>query len=189
MVNMLKVLVAVILLLAIISFGVLGKRLWRMLTFNTARTHSSESAWVEIATGIITAAIAILPYTNKKPEATIAMWAGVIVFFIGGIVQLTARKQLQENKTFQERLSEGFDAAQTGIYTKIRHPGKSALLLLMLGISLSLGSGWGIVLTIALFLPSVLYRISQEEKMLLDEFGERWLTYKQDTKRIMPKVF
>jgi len=40
-----------------------------------------------------------------------------------------------------------------------------------------------------LFLPSVLYRISQEDQALMDQFGDRYMSYKEDTKRIIPGVF
>jgi protein-S-isoprenylcysteine O-methyltransferase Ste14 len=186
MVNMLKVLVAVIILLIIIGIAMLGKKILRTLIFKTAKTPSAESTWLEAIAGIIVVGIALANYINKRPDENITMWIGTIIFFLGGLLQLLARKQLHEDKTFEERLSSGFEAAQTGLYSKLRHPSKSALLLLMLGLCLALQSWWALGLYIILFFPSVLYRISQEEKALLDKFGERWMSYKDDTKRIIP---
>jgi len=188
MVNTLKVLAAVVALLIIIGLGMLGKKVVRVLIFKTAKTHSNESIVLEFITGAVTAGIAIAYYTSKQPIADAFMWTGIIVFFLGGILQLIARKQLYEEKTFEERLSASFAAAQTGLYSKIRHPNKSALLLMMLGFCLAMGSIWGLALTIILFLPSVLYRISQEERTLLDKFGDRWMSYKDDTKRLIPGI-
>ncbi len=189
MVNMLKILAAVIILLAIIGIGILGKKLFRALIFKTAKTPSNESKVLEVITGLVVIGIAIANYARKEPDATITMWIGAAVFFLGGLLQLIARKQLYEDKTFEERLSTGFEAAQTGLYSKLRHPSKTALLIIIIGICLALGSIWGLALLAVLFFPSVLYRISQEERALLDKFGERWIEYQSDSKRIIPGIF
>ncbi len=189
MVNMLKILAAAVILLATISFGMLGRRLFRMFIFKTAKTPSNESVVLEIATGLLVAGIAIANYARKEPEVTTAMWIGVLVFFLGGVLQLFARKHLHDDKTFEDRLSSGFAAAQTGMYSKLRHPSKTALLLILIGLCLALGSWWGLGLLAVLFLPSLMYRISQEERALLDKFGERWIDYQSDSKRIIPGIF
>lgn len=188
MVNMIKILIALSVLLIIIGIAMLGAKITRFLIFRSAKTKSSESAWIEIIAGLITIGIALFYYINNKPEATIAMWAGAIIFFLGGLLQIIARRQLYDDKTFQERLSAGFEAAQTGLYSKLRYPSKTALLLMMLGICLATQSWWALGLYAILFIPSALFRISQEEKELLDQFGDRWLSYKEDTKRIIPYI-
>jgi len=188
MVNMLKVLIAVIILLVIIGIALLGKRLLRALIFKTAKTPHNESLWLQLITGLIVIALALAFYGQKKPDATIVMWIGILIFFLGGLLQLIIRKKMHDDKTYEDRLSSGFEAAQTGIYGKLRFPSKSALLLLVFGWCLALGSMWGITLFIVLFFPSILYRISQEEKALLDKFGERWIAYQGDTKKIIPGI-
>ncbi|MBS3148465.1 isoprenylcysteine carboxylmethyltransferase family protein [Candidatus Woesearchaeota archaeon] len=188
MVNMIKVLIAVFVLELIIGIAILGKNLTRALIFRTAKTKNNEGIFLEAATGALAAIISIVYYTQNKPDATILMWLGLIVFFCGGILQFIARKQLFEDKTFEERARQSLEAATTGIYSVIRHPSKTALLLMLLGICLSMGSYWSLGLLFVLFLPSVLYRISQEEELLLDEFNDRWLAYKEDTKKLIPYI-
>jgi protein-S-isoprenylcysteine O-methyltransferase Ste14 len=189
MVNMLKVLIAVVIFLALIGLGILGKKILRMLIFKTSKTASNESLVLQYITGILVAVIAIFAYWRNKPDATITMWIGVLIFFIGGLIQIIARKQLHEDKTFEERLSAGFEAAQTGFYSKIRHPSKTALLLILIGLCLATQSWWGLGLFVVLFFPALMYRISQEERALLDRFGDRWMEYKSDSKRIIPGIF
>lgn len=185
---MLKVLVAVIVLLIIIGIAMLGKKIVRSLIFRSAKTKNSESIWLEVVTGLVTVVVAFAYYWRNEPDATIVMWLGVLVFFLGGLLQLICRKQLNDDRTFEDRLSSGFEAAQTGLYTKIRYPSKSSLLLLLIGLCLTLGSWWGLGIILILFFPSVLYRISQEERALLDRFGDRWLAYKSDTKKLIPEI-
>lgn len=188
MVDMLKIMAAVIVLLIIIGIALLGKKILRALIFKSATTKSSEGFWMEIITGLIAIIIAFAQYKTTEPQADAFMWTGTAIFFLGGILQLIARRQLYEDKTFEERLSAGFEAAQTGLYSRLRYPSKSALMLIILGFCLAMGSIWGVAITIILFYPSVLYKISQEDKELLDQFGDRWLDYKAQTKRIIPKI-
>lgn len=188
MVNMIKVLIAVFVLELIIGIAILGKNLPRALIFRTAKTKNSEGIFMEAITGGLAATIAVVYYLQNKPDATILMWLGIPVFLLGGILQLIARKQLFEDKTFEERARQSLEAATNGIYSKIRHPSKTALILILTGLCLSTGSYWSLALLLVLFFPSVLYRISQEEEVLLDEFNDRWLAYKADTKRLIPYI-
>jgi protein-S-isoprenylcysteine O-methyltransferase Ste14 len=189
MVNMIKVLVAATILLAIISIALLGKKSLRALSFSSAKTPSSESLAMEWITGLLVAGLSLAYYLNQQPVTDITMWAGIVVYFAGWILQFFARRQLYEDKTFEDRLKDSFHAAQTGMYAKIRHPNKAALLLILTGLCFALGSIWALAVLVFLFVPSLLYRISQEERALLDQFGDRWMAYKEDTKRIIPGVF
>ena len=189
MVNMLKILAAATILLAIIGIAMLGKNILRALIFKTAKTSNNESTVLEWVTGVLVFGLSFAFYANKQPAADITMWAGIIVYFAGWILQFVARRQLYDDKTFEARLKSGFDAAQMGLYAKLRHPSKAALLLIMIGLCFSLGSIWALAVLVFLFLPSVLYRISQEDQALADQFGERYLSYKEDTKRIIPGIF
>jgi len=188
MVNMLKVLVAVVILLLIVGLAMLGKKVIRSLRFRSAKTPRNESLVLEWITGLLVVGISIANYVRQDPAGTWVMGVGAVIFFLGGLLQLTARKQLYEDATFEDRLSSGFSAAQVGLYSKLRYPSKTALLLLLIGLCLSVGSWWGLGLLAILFFPSLLYRISQEEQVLQDKFGERWIAYKADTKTIIPGI-
>ena len=189
MVNMLKVVIALCVLLIIIGFALLGKRLLRAYIFKSAKTQGTESFWIEACAGIIVLVVAVSDYINNNPQFSIAMVLGILIFASGWILQFVARKQLCDDKTFESRLSSGFEAAQTKLYAYIRYPGASALILILLGLSLALGSYWAFGVTVVLFVPSVLFKISQEERTLYDKFGDRWLEYKSGSKRIIPGVF
>lgn len=185
MVNMLKVLTAVAILLLIIGIAMLGKRLKKALRFKSATTPQKESIWVELVAGLLVLFIATAFYINKRPDATIAMWIGTLVFFIGGLIQLIAKKQLRKNETYEELLNGGVSNA-TGLYKRVRHPSKTALVTLLAGYCLALGSYWALAIWLILFIPSVLFRISQEERILEEQHGSSWLSYKDDTKKLIP---
>jgi|GEM_PF-1761671 len=189
MVNMLKVIGAIVVLLAIIAFAMFGKKALRTLIFKTAKTQNNEGLWLEIVTATLAITIALAYYLQNEPIADPFMWIGLLIFIGGWIFQFINRKHLGDNRTYEERLASGFNAAQLGIYSKLRHPSQSALLIILFGFSLSLGSIWACAIVLFLVLPSAIYRVSQEERALYEKFGERWLDYKEDTKRIIPYVF
>ncbi len=189
MVNMLKVVIAVFVLLVIVGIGMLGKKLKHSYIFRSAKINNEESFWIEFCAGILVLVVAISDYLNNRPSFNPLMVLGLLIFFAGGLLQFIARKHLFEDLTFEHRLSSGFEAAQTKIYAYLRYPGSSALILLLFGLSLSLGSLWGVIVTLVLFVPSVIFQISQEERALHDKFGDRWLRYTSKSKRIIPNVW
>jgi len=186
MVDMLKVAAAIAILLLIIGIAMLGKRIKKVLIFRSAKPTNNEGLYIELITGILTLAIVIFGY--KKPEAEWYMWAGQVIFFGGGLLHIYARRALGEEKTLQDSMKTEFHAAQTGLYKKLRYPSKTALLLMLLGISIATQSTWGLILTAVIFFPAMLFRISQEERQMADDFSDRWITYKSETKRIIPGI-
>jgi len=189
MVNMLKIMVAATFLLAIISFGILGKKTLKLYIFRSAKTTGSESFWLELLSAGLVIFFALSHYIRNDPAVNPLMWFGTVLFLLGGIVQIIARKHLYDDHAFEERLHSGFEAAQTGIYAKIRHPGQSAILLLLLGICFATDSIWALGVYVVLLIPSVLFRISAEEQKLTDQFGERYEAYREDSKRIIPGIY
>lgn len=185
-INMLKVALFVVIILFIIGIAMLGKRIKRVLIFRSAKPINNEGLYIEIITGLLTLALIIFGY--KKTDAIWYMGVGHLIFFLGGLLHLYARKTLGEEKTLQDAMKSEFHAAQTGLYKKLRYPSKTALLLMLLGLSIATQSLWGIILTIVIFFPAMLFRISQEERQMADDFSDRWITYKSETKRIIPGI-
>lgn len=181
MVNMIKVVIAITILLMLLAYIFLRKRIKHLTTFNSAQTIRAESKWIESIVGWLVLIIAIAYYIRNKPEASIVMWFGVAVYFLGGVLQIASRKQLEEALNLEEKFGK-----QKGIYKHIRHPSKTACLLMLTGICIALGSGWALLLMVVLFVPAILFRISQEEKALADKHGEDWLIYQSDTKKLVP---
>lgn len=189
MVNMLKILVAAVVLLAIVGYGMLGKKVLRTYVFRTAKTNGTESFWLELISIGLVVFFAFTHYLKNDPETNGVMWFGTAVFFFGGVLQLVARKHLYDDATFEDRLSSGFAAAQTGIYAHLRHPSQAALVIMTLGLCLMTDSIWALGVFVVLFIPSVLFRISAEEQKLLDQFGDRYDAYREDSKRIIPGIY
>ena len=76
-----------------------------------------------------------------------------------------------------------------GPYRLIRHPSYSGTLLTMLGYGLALGDWASLVFLLACGLSMYGYRVSVEERALLENLGESYRTYMKRTKRFIPWVF
>jgi protein-S-isoprenylcysteine O-methyltransferase Ste14 len=63
------------------------------------------------------------------------------------------------------KIYEGQKVVTTGTYARVRHPNYAGDLILTLGIPLALGSWWGLVV-FALLIPSMVWKIYDEEKLL-----------------------
>jgi len=188
MVNMLKVLAAIIVLLGITGVAILGKRLSRIFIFRSTKTPNDEGWWLEFVSVWLIIILSVSYYVIQNPRATWINGVGAGIFFLGGFLQILCRKHLYDDRTFGERLASGFSAAQTGMYKGLRYPSATALILLLLGLALSMGSWWALGLFVILFIPSILYHMSQEEQSFLDQFGDRWISYRAISKKIIPKV-
>jgi protein-S-isoprenylcysteine O-methyltransferase Ste14 len=184
---MLKVVVAVAILLLIIGIAMLGKRLKSAFIFRGITTPSSESIWIEAIALLLGIGLAIADYVMKRPDPGVVGWIGVVLFFSGGLFQLFTRKVLGEFKTFSDKMKTDVEVARnTRIYKHLRHPSKFALLLMAFGLALSLVSWWGMLLLAILFIPALLFRTSQEERTFIDEFGELYITYQGETRKLIP---
>lgn len=97
-----------------------------------------------------------------------------------------SHKDLGLNWSVTLEIREGHNIVDTGVYKHIRHPMYSAIWL------------WGIAQTLLLhnyiagfsglisFGMLYFFRVQEEEKMMLKEFGEEYQAYKKRTKRIIP---
>ena len=100
------------------------------------------------------------------------------------------------HKTLSERLGEDFDPVmrllkvpalvKEGPYAKMRHPIYLAFLLMQISVML-LTSNWLIGLSgIAIIGAVILIRIPEEEKLLIEQFGDEYRQYMKNTGALLP---
>lgn len=95
--------------------------------------------------------------------ATVSI-AGILLMLLGwaGIFRV-----FQENSFTSSTIELAADqrVISTGPYAIVRHPMYAAALLMLLGIPISLGSWWGVLVVLAL-LPALIWRLLDEERFL-----------------------
>jgi protein-S-isoprenylcysteine O-methyltransferase len=112
------------------------------------------------------------------------------VFIIAGlIIRWVAIIQLGKSFTVDVAITDTAKLKTDGLYERVRHPSYSGLLSIVMGFSFIMSSVYSfLVLAVPVFL-AISYRIAVEEKVLIAEFGESYIQYKADTKKIIPGIY
>jgi protein-S-isoprenylcysteine O-methyltransferase Ste14 len=157
---------------------------------NLTRTDTTSLIilWVNIIIGISAAwYFNIMGYGVIQANRTFIIFLGIILIIAGVMIRwisvLTLRRVVTENKNEKTVL------VTEGIYGIIRHPSYTGALISFFGLGLTFAN-W--ISTFFLFIPvaiAFLYRINLEEKILIRDFGDKYLEYSKRTKSIIPGVF
>jgi len=107
----------------------------------------------------------------------------------GFLLRLTAILSLGRAFSVNVAIRSGQRVIKTGLYGWMRHPSYTGMLLMFLAVGLG-ARNW-ISLAIMLVIPTaaLLYRIHVEEIALRDHFGDEYLTYSRETKRLVPGIY
>jgi protein-S-isoprenylcysteine O-methyltransferase Ste14 len=77
----------------------------------------------------------------------------------------------------------------TGPYRLVRHPLYLGMFMTALGLGLAFRSLWGLLITLAVFVPAGLCRARLEERALARRFGQEWDDYAAKTYFILPPLY
>jgi protein-S-isoprenylcysteine O-methyltransferase Ste14 len=115
------------------------------------------------------------------------VFAGEALFIIGWIGIFFV---FRENSFGSARIELADDqkVISTGPYAVVRHPMYTAGLLMLLGVPVSLGSWWGVLMTAAIFL-AVIWRLLDEEKFLAKNL-DGYVAYQRRVRyRLLPLIW
>ncbi len=100
-------------------------------------------------------------WSHMPPAAALA---GNALVLLGGF---SIHRVFRENSFTSARIELASDqqVISTGPYARVRHPMYAGALVMMAGIPIALGSGWGL-LALAAMMPALVWRILDEEKFL-----------------------
>ena len=122
----------------------------------------------------------------KLPSA--AYYLGIILMVLGIVIRQWAIAVLGRFFSRTLRVREDQTVVETGPYRYVRHPSYTGTLIFFVGVGLALQS-WGAVLALVpIFAVAYGYRILVEEKLLIAELGEPYVSYARRTKRLIPFV-
>lgn len=116
-------------------------------------------------------------------------YLGLVMIFVGIVSRILVIRSLGKYFTVDVTIRKDHKIKKDGIYNILRHPSYSASLLTFLGLGLYLNN-W-ISLIIAFIPPflAFLYRIKIEEKALIEQFGQDYIDYKRQTKKLIPFIY
>jgi protein-S-isoprenylcysteine O-methyltransferase Ste14 len=116
-------------------------------------------------------------------------WSGSVITGMGIGLFGWAHQALGRNWTAVLALSEGHQLVQGGPYRYIRHPMYSAFFLIGIGFFL-LSTNWLVgVIYLGPLLVMYIARVSLEEKMMVERFGDSYRQYMKRTGRLWPRLW
>jgi len=119
----------------------------------------------------------------------IISYIGFIVYLIGALLVLVARAQLGRFGTGELTTEDDHQLFTQGAYKYIRNPMYSGGLIATIGFCLVFRC---IIILIIMFIYTFLVyrmRIVEEERILLEKFGNEFKEYKKKTKKLFPFLY
>jgi len=114
---------------------------------------------------------------------------GILFIILGGIVTVTGRAQLSRFGSGIIHIEDDHALITTGVYKYIRHPIYAGGLLGIVGIYMSFRSLLTLTSVTVIYFLIMRHRISYEEKMLIEEFGDQYTDYMKKTKKMIPSFY
>ncbi len=121
------------------------------------------------------------------PVYTVAL--GIAIVAIGLAIREWALRTLGRFFTMPITISQDHRIVKNGPYRWIRHPAYTGGFLTIIGLAVTLGPVFGIVITIASGLTVYVYRIKIEENALRSRFGAEYEKYAGRTYRLFPWLY
>ena len=120
-----------------------------------------------------------------------SLFAAAVVLCLGaGAAWLfhSSARVLGANWSLVARTRVEHQLVRHGPFARMRHPIYFAMLLLLAALSIGLGHIWGLILAIPVFVIGTLIRTHEEERLLLQQFGEEYVRYASETPAFIPRL-
>lgn len=162
----------------------------RMRGGPVAEKRKAQRAAMVLASAAFIAAILVPALDHRFGWSSVPIFAvvlGEILTVLGfWVTFLVFRENSFGAATVQ--IAEGQTVISTGPYAIVRHPMYAGGLLWFIGVPLALGSWWG-TLCVAIAVPALVWRLTDEEKLLRGSLPG-YAEYAQRVRyRLMPGVF
>ncbi|MGH1518578.1 methyltransferase family protein [Chryseobacterium sp. JK1] len=145
--------------------------------------------WLAIPFSIGTAVVCSYETHFPIVEENWIMYLGELFIILGIVVRYIIIRSLGKFFTVDVTIKEDHTIKREGFYKYMRHPSYAFSLLTSLGLGLYLNNWWSLILA---FLPPFLafaYRIKVEEKAFVEQFGDEYLEYRKNTKKLIPFIY
>ena len=178
----------------VIAYYIHRERFWesRVCGATTEEEISDRSFWLITFALMTVFYLSPLEYLYSDailPRNTWMSSVGVLLVVLSSGLFIWARRALRKNYSGHISVKTGQALVQDGPYRIVRHPAYAGYLCMALGISLGYSSLAGLISVLVLLLPSLVYRIKVEEKLLTEHFGDTYRQYMRKTKRLIPGIW
>jgi protein-S-isoprenylcysteine O-methyltransferase Ste14 len=157
-------------------------------------TTSNDKSSLRWLYGLITVGYALSFSIGATKIGRIYYWntffaIGMVLFVIGFMIRIHSLLTLKQYFTYSVAKVENHKIIETGLYKFIRHPGYLGQIIIFVGISTSISNWLSILVMMISITFGYLYRIKVEERFMVEQLGEEYLSYQERTKRLLPMIF
>jgi protein-S-isoprenylcysteine O-methyltransferase Ste14 len=122
-------------------------------------------------------------------RAQVPMFAvGLSTILLGSLLRRYCFRTLGKYFTGDVRARPDQPVIRLGPYRLVRHPSYTAGIMMFVGIGLALGSWFSFALLTMAASATYAYRVTIEERALLNTIGEPYRDYMKETKRFIPYI-
>jgi protein-S-isoprenylcysteine O-methyltransferase Ste14 len=151
-----------------------------------------DLAW-NIARPFLLLAIVAMPFCDRRdlltmPESSSIRWVGLALVGAGFLLIIWTTVELGRQYSVYITLQQDHKLITSDPYRYIRHPRYLGEILVALGLALLFRS-WIALLALPFLLGLLIFRLSDEQKLLREEFGPQWEEYVQRSWRLMPFIY
>ncbi|MCE1163942.1 MAG: isoprenylcysteine carboxylmethyltransferase family protein [Bacteroidetes bacterium] len=155
------------------------------------KTSERDKGTISIIWGtlVVSLAAGIFVAVNYPAGSRAQGIAGIALLAAGVALRWFAIISLGKMFTTNVTIQNEHRLKTDGLYSVLRHPSYTGLLISFLGMGLSMGN---LVSGAIVFVPvtaAILYRIKVEEDALTGYFGEEYTEYKSRTKKLIPYIY
>ena len=131
---------------------------------------------------------ALVEYLVVRPRLS-PVWIGLglAMFAASLIVRNVAIRTLGRFWSLHVEIRAEHQLVREGIYNVVRHPAYAAITLEVLSIPLAVNAWWTLLLTAATYVPLLWVRLRQEERALVEKFGDAYRAYQREVGAVLPR--
>lgn len=145
--------------------------------------------WIAIPLSI--AVSVTISYITEFPisDEVWIYYAGVVAIGLGIVLRFIIIRSLGKYFTVDVTIRQDHKVKKEGFYKYIRHPSYAFSLMTSLGLGLYLNNWLSLLLAFIIPFIAFSYRITIEERTLIEQFGDEYLEYRKKTKKLIPFVY
>src|SRR6202140_1706527 len=133
--------------------------------------------------------LAFIRAWSFPPRAQLPTFAiGLSMILLGSLLRRYCWRTLGKYFTGDVRARPDQPVIRTGPYRLVRHPSYTAGIMMFVGIGLALGSWFSFALLTITAIATYVYRVTIEERALLNTIGEPSRDYMKEPKRFIPHI-
>ena len=126
--------------------------------------------------------------TNHDFKWGLPTMGGLVLMVTGLWIRIGAIIELGKYFNNAVYIRADHELIQTGTYRYLRHGSYTGAFLVAVGIGVYFSAWWGLAATTLILGGAYCYRIIQEEKALVDHFGDTYRQYQKRTRMLIPFI-